>query len=102
MNEKYLMHWELANNLGVATPALKRAFLNLTKIEKRRMKKGDEVNPAAYMDADGELYITSNFFKLKGSNGSERMDAMMHYIIRAKELAEAIEEKFSNKDDEEC
>lgn len=97
MNEKYLMHWELAKNLGVATPALKKAFLNLTKIEKRQMKKGEEVIPAAYMDADGELYITSNFFKLKGSNGSERMDAMMYYIIAARELAEAIEEKFSNE-----
>lgn len=94
MNEKYLMHWELAQNLGVATPALKKAFRNLSKIEKKQVKKGEQAYPAIYMDSEEEIHISKNFFKMKGSNGNERMDAMMHYIIAAKELSVAIEIAF--------
>lgn len=92
MNEKYLAHWNNAENIGVSSPALKKAFRNLSRIEKRMIKNRKEVSDTfGYVDKDGSIHFDPIIFKMKGSNKNERLDAIIKYGIEVAGVMENAE-----------
>lgn len=95
MNEKYQHHWALACELGVASKALKKAFRNLSKLEKQAKRKGYRNPRAIFISEEDGFEMFDIFFKLKGSNHGERQDAVMNYAMAAGNDYGYIEEEYA-------
>ena len=92
MNEKYIAYWTYAKEIGIANTTLKKALRNLSRIEKRMIKRGKEVsNSFVYIDEDGSIHFDRIIFKMKGSNRNERLDAIIKYGIEVAEVMENAE-----------
>ena len=103
MNEKYQRHLEVAKKSGITCSenTLKRAFRNLEKIEKAEARKGNIIEPFFKINMDDTIDITfsNELFKLKGSNGGERIDSAIKYVLSVGPLYNAIEDEYRNKAD---
>ena len=103
MNEKYQRHLEVAKKCGITCSenALKRAFRNLEKIEKAEARRGNIIEPFFKINMDDTIDITfsNELFKLKGSNGGERIDSAIKYALSVGPLYNAIEDDYRNKAD---
>lgn len=92
MNEKYMAYWNYAKEIGIANNDLKKALRNLSRIEKRMLRKGKEVpNSFAYIDEEGSIHFDHIIFKMKGSNRNERLDAIIKYGIEVAGVMENAE-----------
>lgn len=91
MHKKYQEHLKLAEELGVKNiGVLKKAFRDLEKAERADAKKNgyDRLFPSfdCYVEEEGNNIIhiyNDHFFRVKGSNGGERRDTIINYIITA-------------------
>ena len=101
MNEKYQRHLEVAKKCGMSYDenVLKRAFRNLEKIEKAEARKGNIVGPFFKVSMGDTIDITfsEDLFKLKGSNGGERIDSAIEYVLKAGAHYNVIEDEYRNK-----
>ena len=94
MHKKYQEHLKLAEELGVKNiGVLKKAFRNLEKVERADAKKNgyDRLFPSFDCYAVNEFQLNDYFFRVKGSNGNERKDAIIRYIIAAGTRCNTIE-----------
>ena len=101
MNEKYKRHLEAAKKCGMSYDenVLKRAFRNLEKIEKAEARKGNIVGPFFKVSMGDTIDITfsNELFKLKGSNGGERIDSIIEYALKVGAYYNTIEDEYRNK-----
>ena len=101
MNEKYQRHLEVAKKCGMSYDenVLKRAFRNLEKIEKAEARKGNIVGPffKVSMGDTIDIIFSNELFKLKGSNGGERIDSAIEYVLKAGAHYNTIEDEYRNK-----
>ena len=101
MNEKYKRHFEVAKKSGISCNenVLKRTFRNLEKIEKAEARKGNIIEPFFKINMDDTIDITfsDKLFKLKGSNGGERIDSAIKYVLSVGPLYNTIEDEYRSK-----
>lgn len=105
MHKKYQEHLKLAEELGVKNiGVLKKAFRNLEKAERADAKKNgyDRLFPSfdCYVEEEGDepiIHIYNDyFFRVKGSNGGERRDAIINYIVAAGTRCNTIEYNYGD------
>lgn len=100
MHKKYQEHLKLAEELGVKNiGVLKKAFRNLEKVERADAKKNgyDRLFPSFNCYVVNEFQINDYFFcRVKGSNGGERRDAIINYIVTAGTRCNTIEYNYGD------